>query len=97
LNAIIAGRQGYSAIPVRTLAIYAVPHALGPDFKKDDPRGRARADAEDLAATGGQADAFEKGVPSARVVRLAHADHNVIISNEADVLREMNAFLGSLP
>ncbi len=96
-NAIIAGRQGYAVIPVRALAIYAVPHALGPDFKKDDPTGRVKADAEDLASTGAQADAFEKGVPSARVVRLRHADHNVIMSNEADVLREMNTFLSSLP
>jgi non-heme chloroperoxidase len=97
MKAIIAGRRGYSAIPVRTLAIFALPHALGADFKKNDPAGRAKADAEDLASTGAQADAFERGVPSARVVRLAHADHNVIQSNEADVLREMNAFLGSLP
>jgi non-heme chloroperoxidase len=31
-------------------------------------------------------------MPSARV-RLPHADHFVFLSNEADVLREMNAFL----
>jgi non-heme chloroperoxidase len=36
-------------------------------------------------------------MPSARVVRLRHADHYVFLSNEAEVLREMNAFLGSLP
>jgi non-heme chloroperoxidase len=96
LKAIVAGLQGYTDIRVRALAIYAVPHNLGPDFQHD-PVGRAKADAEDLASTGAQADAFEKGVPSARVVRLPHADHNVIMSNEADVLREMNTFLGSLP
>ena len=45
----------------------------------------------------GQATAFEKGVPSARVVRLPHADHYVYRSNEADVLREINAFVRSLP
>jgi non-heme chloroperoxidase len=44
-----------------------------------------------------QASAFEKGVPSARVVRLAHADPYVFRSNEADVLREMNAFINTLP
>jgi len=44
-----------------------------------------------------QARAFEAGVPSARVVRLADADHVVFMSNEADVLREMRAFFGQLP
>jgi len=42
------------------------------------------------------AKAFENGVPSARVVRLPHANHYVFLSNEADVLREMNAFLATL-
>ena len=41
--------------------------------------------------------AFESGLPSARVVRLPHANHYVFQSNEADVLREMNAFIGALP
>ncbi len=40
---------------------------------------------------------FEAGVPSARVIRLQNANHFVFISNEADVLREMRAFLIGLP
>jgi non-heme chloroperoxidase len=44
-----------------------------------------------------QAKAFEKGISSARVVWVPHANHYVFFSNEADVLREMHAFLGSLP
>ena len=63
---------------------------------KDDA-ARVAAEARDEATTGAQAKAFESGVPSARVVRLAHANHYVFFSNEADVLREMNAFLSSLP
>jgi hypothetical protein len=43
-----------------------------------------------------QAKAFEDGVPSARVVRLAQAYHIVFLSNEADVLREMRAFFATL-
>ena len=39
---------------------------------------------------------FQIGVPSARVVLLPHANHFVFISNEGDVLREMNTFLSSL-
>jgi hypothetical protein len=37
------------------------------------------------------------GVPSARVVRVPHANRYVYLSNEADVLREMKLFIGSLP
>jgi hypothetical protein len=37
------------------------------------------------------------GVPSARVVRLPHANHYIFLSNESDVIREMNAFLSGLP
>ena len=39
----------------------------------------------------------EKGIPSSCLVRLPRANHYVFLSNEADVLCEMNAFLASLP
>ena len=53
-------------------------------------------EANDIMRTGTQAKAFETGVPESRVVRLAHANHYVFLSNEADVLRKMRAFLDSL-
>lgn len=40
---------------------------------------------------------FVNGVHSSRIVRLAHANHFAFLSNEADVLREMNTFLRCLP
>ena len=43
-----------------------------------------------------QAKAFEAGLPTARVVRVPRANHYVFLSNEADVLREMETFIGSL-
>lgn len=43
-----------------------------------------------------QAKAVEEGVPTARVVKLPGAHHYVYLSNEADVLREMRAFLSRL-
>jgi pimeloyl-ACP methyl ester carboxylesterase len=95
VQAILAGEQEYTDIRVPALAIYALPHAGGPVSK--DPATRAAAEARDLLTTGAQAKAFENGVHSARVVRLAHANHYVFLSNEPDVLREMNAFLSSLP
>jgi non-heme chloroperoxidase len=94
-QAIMAGMQKYTDIRVPALAIYAVPHATGQPYKDDAQR--VAAEARDEATTGAQAKAFESGVPSARVVRLPHANHYVFFSNEADVLREMNAFLSSIP
>lgn len=95
-QAIFAGQQKYTSIAAPVLAIYAVPHAAGPGAPKD-AKERAEAEARDEAKTGAQAKAFETGVPSARVVRLPHANHYVFMSNEADVLREMNAFIATLP
>jgi hypothetical protein len=93
---IAEGERKYRGIPVPILAIFAVPHDMG-QAMANDPVLRAAFDAEDEASTGAQALAFEKGVPSARVVRLAHASHFVFRSNEADVLRELSKFVGGLP
>jgi len=53
-------------------------------------------DSADAADAQAQATAFETGVPGARVVRLTNASHWVWESNEAEVLREMNAFIARL-
>ena len=74
------------------LAIFAVPHSFGPNAPKD-PNIIAERNARDLA----QVEAFQAGNPGAKVVRLPNADHFVFYSNEADVLREMNAFISGLP
>lgn len=93
--AIRAGEQRYTDIRVPALAIYAVPHTLEP-YANNDPAARAAYEARDTASTEAQAKAFELGVPSARVVRLHLANHYIYQSNEADVLREMRAFLAGL-
>jgi pimeloyl-ACP methyl ester carboxylesterase len=96
IRAIQLGRQKYTHIPVPILAIYAVP----PNFENlpsGDPIERAAFEARTAVTGDAQARAFEAGVPSARVVRLPHARHEVFSSNEEDVIREMNAFIGSLP
>jgi pimeloyl-ACP methyl ester carboxylesterase len=95
-DAILAGEQEYTEIKCPVLAIFAVPHNLGARFK-DNPSVRAALQADDLARMTAISKSFEVGVPSAHVVRLPNADHYVFRSNEADVLREMSAFLGSLP
>jgi non-heme chloroperoxidase len=50
-----------------------------------------------VASRDEEAKSWERGVPSARVVRLASATHAIFRSNEADVLREINAFTADLP
>jgi pimeloyl-ACP methyl ester carboxylesterase len=94
--AISAATRKYAAIPAPALAIFALPHDFGPRMEQvTDPKLReAREQVDVLAAK--QAKAFEAGVAGARVVRLARANHYVFLSNEADVLREMRAFIAGL-
>jgi non-heme chloroperoxidase len=95
-QAIMAGEQKYTNIPVPVLAIYALPHDMR-QFSTNDPKAVAAFEAHDEVTTGAQAKAFETGIPTAHVVRLPRANHFVFFSNEADVLREVNPFLVSLP
>ena len=93
---IMRGVQAYSGVKVPVLAIFAIPHAMHPQPGDDEAKQKARI-AEDLARTGAQVDAFQAGNPQAHLVRLPNAEHFVFRSNEADVQREMNIFLSSLP
>jgi non-heme chloroperoxidase len=95
--AIVAGVQKYPAIRVPALAIFATPHDLGPwvDRAPDPSKIREALDQTESLVTL-QAKAFEEGVPGAHVVRLAHANHYVFLSKEADVLRELHAFVAGL-
>jgi alpha-beta hydrolase superfamily lysophospholipase len=54
-------------------------------------------EANDKRNTDTQIAAFEAQAPSAHVVSIPNANHYVFRSNEADVLREMNAFIATLP
>jgi non-heme chloroperoxidase len=93
--AIQAGEQRYTNIRGPVLAIFANPRDPAP-YAYNTPAERAAFEALLTADIEAQAKAFEKGVSSARVVRMAHANHYVFLSNETDVLREMRAFLASL-
>ena len=93
-QAMLDGMEKYTDIRAPVLAIFAAPHELGP-YAQDNPALQAFY-ASDADLMRGFADAFKKGVPSARVVLLPHANHMIFLSNEADVLREMRAFLASL-
>lgn len=97
---IMSGMKKYTNIPVPALVIFAVPHAQGPWFKNHpDPAVREAAkatSAEEVVFVEKQATAFEKGVPTARIVKMPGAHHYVFLSNESDVLREIRGFVSKL-
>ena len=95
-SAILKGQERFTTFRVPALVIFADPHDFSSVFK-DDPQALAAMRATDVRDTERQAAAFERQVPSAHVVRIRNADHYVFRSNEADVIREMNTFINTLP
>ncbi len=87
------GMQKYTSIPVPALALYACPHNW--DRLPDGPR-KAALIADDKVRCTGWADNFRRGVPGAHIVMIPNADHYVYLSNEAQVVAEMNTFLATL-
>lgn len=87
------GMQKYTSIPVPALAIYACPHNW--DRLPDSPRKTALI-ADDKARCTAWVDNFRRGVPAARIVIIPNADHYVYLSNEPQVVTEINAFLNTL-
>jgi len=88
-EAIFTSMRKYSGVKAPALAIFASPHACPGNC--GSPQVKAQE-----ASVAAQADAFEAGTPSARVVRLANANHYVFFSNTDDVIRDMNAFMDGL-
>jgi len=42
-------------------------------------------------------EAIKRKIPSAKLIVWPNAEHGIYISNEAEVLKEMKAFIGNLP
>lgn len=95
MAAVMRQVQIYSSVKSPILAIYAAPHdmrqASGGDAAKQET-----LEASDLAQVKEQAKAVQAANPSAKVVLLPHADHFIFKSNEADVLRAVDAFVATL-
>jgi non-heme chloroperoxidase len=96
IGAISMGLGRFTTIKAPALVIFVEPHDLG-DMVKEHPERRAELEAADKAKTERQAVAFETQVPSAHVVRIPHTDHYVFRTNEAEVIRDMNGFIATLP
>jgi pimeloyl-ACP methyl ester carboxylesterase len=80
------GTQRFTEVSAPILAIYAL-------------RGRSDTAVVNAWRSGSRHEvaALKRAAPHARVVILPDATHNVFQSNGADVIREMRAFIGSLP
>jgi non-heme chloroperoxidase len=100
-KAVQEGTKKFAQIQAPVLAICAHPQDTSAGLRSvTNPDQRAKMEArlvEMDANVEKQIAAFRKGVPGARVVVLAKAHHYVFLSNEADVLREMKAFVETLP
>jgi non-heme chloroperoxidase len=101
LMSLIMHPKKFTDIPVPSLIIFANPHSLGPwvDYTTDpSERAAAKAYCAALAPlTEKQEKAVREGVPPSYVITLPNSHHYVFLSNKADVLREMHAFLTALP
>ena len=99
-EALLAGTKQYVLIRVPALILVSMSGSVGRwADTSTDPMIREQARAYTAAMTAlieRQTKSIEDGVPSARVVRLPDAHHYLFLSNEAEVLREMRAFLGRL-
>jgi pimeloyl-ACP methyl ester carboxylesterase len=97
---LMTGAKKYTAIPVPALVIFANPHSQGVWVDKNaDPSVQTAAKAYSTALealTQRQEKSVEEGVLTAHVITLPNANHYVFLSNEADVLREMRAFIARL-
>ena len=93
--ALSQGHQKYTHIDVPVLAIYADPHSFGPLYQKE-PEKLAALVADDKTNVSAQADAFQAGVPTAKVIRIPNANHFIFRSNESEVAKDMDAFMATL-
>jgi len=95
-QAIDAGLKKFAGIHAPALAFIADPQDLGPWVNTSEDPAVRRAVALTQGFKERATKAFEDGVPSARVVRMPNVNHYVFLTNEGDVLREMNGFIAAL-
>src|SRR5690606_11130530 len=93
-----AGKRQYTNLHVPALGIFAVIDDPGA-ADMNDAEQRANAEAymwfQRERATR-QTALFKRDLPEARVVKIEHADHYVYLSNQSEVLDEINSFISGL-
>ena len=94
---LMTGTKKYTAIPVPALVIFANPHSQGAWVDENkDPSVQIAARTYSTALevlTERQEKSIENGVPTAHVITLPGANHYVFLSNESEVLKDIDAFL----
>lgn len=99
-EALLTGPQKFTAISVPALVIFANPHSQGAWVDENaDPSVQTAARAYSTALEAlveRQEKSVESGVPTAHVITLAGANHYVFLSNEAEVLKDINTFVAGL-
>jgi pimeloyl-ACP methyl ester carboxylesterase len=97
---LITGAKKYTAIPVPALVIFANPHSQGIWVDENtNPLVQTAAKTYSTALealTERQEKSVENGVPTVHVITLQGANHYVFLSNEAEVLKDIHAFVASL-
>ena len=91
-DAIMKGVEQFTDVKPPILAIFAVDEPLPPGWTVEQQGAYQQL----LAMGDEQIKRFEKDYPSARVVRIAHAQHAVFMSNSDEVQREMDNFMDQL-
>ena len=96
-------KPDYARIQAPALAIYATPrsaHDLAPPWVTSETPAMLEALNEEyallLVASQQRIADFRSGIAHSRVIELPGANHYLFLSNEADVLREVRAFLSEL-
>jgi non-heme chloroperoxidase len=99
-------KRDYSKIRVPILAFFSIPQPAGgggtSEFNRFQPKNEEERGALEKIYAANRTyinrgeNAMRAGVPDARIVELPGANHYVFFTNEADVLRELRAFLAGL-
>ena len=92
--AMLLGQHEYKSIPVPALAICASPMVV-PSMLKEAGAVEGFKAFQKRAAD--RYALIQQQLPNLRIVLLPNAAHHVYRTNESDVLREMNAFIRTLP
>ena len=92
--AVVFGPKKYATLPVPILAMVAYPHKMPERIQDDLDEGKAFLKAE--KEYGARLDHLQRDNKAAHIVHLANANHDLLRSNQADVLREIGKFVAGL-
>ena len=92
-QAILDGEKRYFTVGAPVLAIFANPKNLG---RFTTVAAKAAMESDDSSQVAQQIAAVRRAVPNAKIVRIRGANHYLFLTNENEVVKEMNTFLKEL-